>query len=732
MSWTNVEEQVRTIAETVWSSPCKSEMIAGVQCDGVIHVRKDYLVLIEISVRDDLAKLREDVSKLVAMKSALMSQGKYAETYFVTSQDKHPSITVTADAAGIEFHTLETFASKFLASKQYTHERSSMPFGSAVVPQTGVSDQTPYTVISYVDSKGKKYLVDDIASALKKKQRIILLGEFGTGKSRCIKETFAALSDSTDAFAAVAINLRDNWGYKRLDHMLRNHLDGLGLSDFADNLVKSIRHGNHPVLLDGFDEIGSQSWSGNSAMLAEVRRKSLEGVRDAVEASGGAGILITGREHYFSTDKEMLDCLGLDDRAVVLRCPDEFTEAEAAEYIKAHSASSFIPDWMPRKPLVCQLLVGLDIDEIEALKVNAYGELEFFEQVVDAVCRRETRINPSIDADTVKSVLLHLAQQSRTQPAQAERLTLPMINEAFYSITGYAPIDESAILLQRLPYLGRVGAESSDRSFIDPYARSGLRGLAIEQTFSTKNVDATREAWLQPLDDFGLRIWARRLARDQSPLKYVRQCLAHGNNQAGSDYVAARLMTGDELVDFEKLSLDDGEISELFFVDVTVRNLSLTNIHVAHLSIENARLENVFIDNCVMDRVEGVSSQGKLPPSFGPKCQVEEYDSALSSSRISTLNLSDSQKTLLALIKKLFFQPGSGRREEALLRGTEAYWVKASADGALRYMEQERMVRKVKGNDGWLYIPERRHMKRMGLIVSEQKQSIDPLWLLAG
>ncbi len=71
MGWQSVEEEVRAIAEAVWSSPCRSEQVAGTQCDGVVHVRKDYLVLIEISVRDDLAKLRDDVDKLHNLQGTL-------------------------------------------------------------------------------------------------------------------------------------------------------------------------------------------------------------------------------------------------------------------------------------------------------------------------------------------------------------------------------------------------------------------------------------------------------------------------------------------------------------------------------------------------------------------------------------------------------------------------------------------------------------------------------------
>lgn len=730
MGWQSVEEEVRAIAEAVWSSPCRSEQVAGTQCDGVVHVRKDYLVLIEISVRDDLAKLRDDVTKLTQMKAALMSQGKYAETYFVTSQNNHPSLTAAADAAGVEFHTIESFASKFLASSQYVYERSRRPFGSAVEPQTGVSDESPFTPISYVDPKGKKYSVEDISAALAGNKRIILLGEFGTGKSRCVKETFRALSDTSDSFTPIAIDLRDNWGYRRFDHMVRNHLDALGLSDFADNLVKSVRRGNHPLLLDGFDEIGSQSWSGDAAMLAEVRRKSLEGVRDAVQSSGGAGLVITGRDHYFSSDTEMLESLGLEADTIVLRCPEEFSEAEAANYVSTHSKSTSVPEWMPRKPLICQLLVTLDPAELILLQESADGEVDFFERVVDAICHRETRINAAIDASTVKRILLRLAQGSRTQPDYSERLTLQAINEAFFAVTGYAPIDESAILLQRLPYLGRVGAESSDRTFIDPYAKGGLRGLAVEHSFATSAMEAAREIWVQPLDYFGMRVWSRRLVKDASPLKFVRQCIAHGNMQAAADYVATRLLSDDQEIDFEKLSIDGGEMTSLSFIDVSVKNLTITNAHVSELTFDNARFDNVFIDDCLVDRLVGVSSRENLPTAFGTKVFVEEYDEALSSARISTLNLTNSQKTLMALVKKLFFQPGSGRREEALVRGTESYWDKTVADKVLRQFVTEGVLQKVKGDQGWVYIPQRRYTKRMASLIAEQKLSQDPYWEL--
>ncbi len=731
MTWQTVEQEIREIASTHWSAPCVSEVIAGVQCDGVIRLRRDYYILIEMSERDDLNKLRDDMTKLTTVKNALAAQGAYAERYFVTAGENHPSLRTTAAQQDIEFHTVSTFSSQFIGSAEYLFQRDQVPFGSAVKPDSGESDNGPYTRIGYQDSKGKSYLVSDIAQALRAGKQVVLLGEFGTGKSRCIKETFEEIAkDTNSAFVPLAINLRDNWGYRRFDHILRNHLDGLGLSQYADNVVKSVRRGNHPLLLDGFDEIGSQSWTGEVAALAQLRRQSLEGVRDAIESSGNAGVMLTGREQYFSSDDEMYDSLGLRDDALVLRCPDEFTDQEAQEYLANSSVNVQLPEWMPRKPLICQLLLALDPDELKGIEESASGEVAFFEQIVEAVCRRETRINAAIDAPTIRRILLRLAQGSRNVRKTEERLAMSYINQTFMDITGFAPVGESAVLLQRLPYLGRIRTESSDRVFIDDYALNGLRGLAMREMFATRDEELTRSSWKQPLNPFGLRVWAASMTDDKSALKYARRCVAFGNDQAAADFVASRLLLGSETVNFENLTVSTGSMSLMAVVDQAVSNLTLINVHIEQIALENFELNSVVFAACLIERVSGVSSPEQLPPAFGPDCHVDQFDDQLSSAKISTLPISDAQKTLLAIIKKLFLQPGSGRREEALLRGTEAYWHKSGAESAIKYMLANGLIRRFKRGNNVIYTPQRAQMKRVSEIAQQQKRSADPLWAL--
>lgn len=729
MRWQDVEAEVTRIAESVWSVPASPEREAGVKCDIILKPKKDYWVLIEVSKEDNLGKLRDDMAKLGLVRQALMGRQIYSECFFVTSGE-HSSLRESGESLNIQVHNLSSFAAKFLGARQYFNERRKVPFGSAVQPDTGKVDTAIYTTISYVDSNGAKYDIKSICDLLAAGRKVVLMGEFGTGKSRCLMEVFERLANAEEAFIPLAINLRDNWGYKRLSHIVQNHLDSLGLSEFRDNLVRSLRGGNHILLLDGFDEIGSQSWSGDPKRLMEIRKLSLEGVRDLIEGSGGGGVFITGREHYFNSDAEMAYCLGLNlDEVLIIKCPEEFSEDEAVSYIRSNGALSVVPEWMPRKPLICQLLARLDSAEAERLQNEAEGEVSFFERVFDAICTRETRIHSSIHKETLKDILLSLSQATRERAPNDEKVDIEQINRAFYDSTGYSPIDESAILLQRLPYLGRMGSGSADRIFIDPYAKDGLRGLALSRAFDLADKEVARKKWQQPIGIFGIRVLAAHVDATSESEKYARLCMNHGNVQVACDYVSLKLLVAEDSCDFGGMEVVGGYMDVISFANLHVSNLTISQIDVREVVIEASDFSSVRVLDCVISKVTGIGSAGKLPDVF-VGCVFGAFDTAVTVARISELKLSNKQKTLLALLKKLFFQPGAGRKEEALLRGAESYWDADAATEALHYMKEKGLVLKVKGNRGWLYIPQRKYTKRMGQIFDLQSSCSDELWEL--
>lgn len=727
MDWQSLETEARKIAASVWAAPCTAELVNGVRCDGVIKFRPDYWILIEVSKSNTLDKLRTDLAKFGAMRLFLMSQQIYAECYFITAGDTS-SLRITGEGMNVGVYSLAEFGSKFLGSSQYFNERRLAPFGSAVNPDTGEVDSIPYIEITYRDHAGNKYSVPDIAREVVNGRQIVLLGEFGSGKSRCLMEAFNALSGPSIPFQPFAINLRDHWGFKRFNTLIVDHLSRLGLSSFSESLIRSVKRGNHALLLDGFDEIGSQSWSGATDRLAEVRRASSEAVRDLLANSKGAGILITGREHYFDSPEEMAESLGLSPGHIVLTCPAEFSEAEAAAYISLATGRSVVPDWMPKKPLICQLLARLDPESIEEIQGSAKGEVDFFEQVFDAVCIRETKIHPTVQTSTLRNVLLNLAQFSRQNAEGQDNLPPEIVNEAFYKAAGYAPLDEAAILLQRLPYLGRVSAGSPDRRFIDQYAKDGLRGLATASAILAYDAEVATSKWAQPLKAFGIEVLSGKGQTSGQALQYAKHCSTKGNNQLACDVVAATSLSGSGDHDYRGLMLTGGEIDLLSFSEAKSSNLTVSNVYIRRLVIDDAIFVSVVFSNCIFAKVEGLGNLSALPAVFEDGCIAENYEPVLTVSRISELSLSNKHKTLMALIKKLFFQPGGGRQEDALLRGTEGYWDAEAAGATLRYLEGNHMVLKARGAHGALYVPQRRFTRRMQDVFDQRSNSTDEIW----
>ena len=725
-TWQELEKKIIRIAEVAWCSQAMPETINGVKCDCVIKIKADYWVIIEVSKSNTLEKLRTDLSKIATVRPFLFLQNIYAECYFL-AEKPNPSLLESGKGYNVEVHSPNSFSAKFLGSSQYLSERVLKPFGSAVDPDSGEVDRSKYVDTKYVGIDGLGWTVSDICNKLKCGKKIILLGEFGSGKSRCLMEVFKELSSEEHYFLPIAINLRDNWGYKKFNHILENHLDELGLSEFKSSLVRSISKGNHPVLLDGFDEIGSQSWSGDVSRLSEIRKGSLRGVRDLLEECKSNGVLITGREHYFNTDHEMLECLGLDERgAIILKCPTEFKEDELYKYIKDRIHINNFPAWLPRKPLLCQLLTRIEDKELEELLSDDQGEVEFFEKMLDAICKREAKIHATIFKDALKDILLELSTLSRTKSNNVGPIKTSEISEVFEKVTGAAPIDESAIVLQRLPYLGRSGSESGDRMFIDNYAVDGLRAMALINYYYTKNEEIQKQLWRHPLHGFGYKILGSKIRVDDESIKYFKHLSIRGNPVATCDFIGAMIQEGD-CYNFCSISVSDGCFSGLDLSEKIISNLHIKSCEIGDLVIEDTKAINFNISDCIIDKVVGITEKNGFP-SFVINTESSSYENVLTASRISELSVDDKHKTLLSILKKLFFQPGKGRKEEALLRGTEKYWDDKAASRSLAYMIKEKMVDKFKGEDGWVYFPTRSKTHRARVIMSKLANSKDPLW----
>lgn len=727
-TWQSLEDKVRWIAEIKWATPCAAEDIAGVRIDAVCKISNEEWVVIEISKENNLRKLREDLAKMMTVKHALWARQIFARCFFVTSSDENPSLRESAESNGVRYFTDREFEATFIGGSRYVHERLLRPFGSAVKIDSGEIDDAPYVPISYVDSSGE-WTVERISEELQNGHKFVLLGEFGSGKSRCTMQTFYALTSNAHNPPPLAIDLRDAWGKQTFNSIIREHLEDLGLADISDQMLRSITRGHSPILLDGFDELGTQSWSTAPEKMAEIRAAATKGVREVVTKSQKCGLLISGRDHYFSSDDEMLRLLGLPESTTILRCPEQFTVAQARRYLDGINDKLELPQWLPRKPLICQLVASLPTDDVTRLAASSTGEVDFFEKSLDVICERETRISPIIDGASLRTLLIRLALHTKETNDIQNRLSPDDVNTQFKVVTGVFPGAESSVLLQKLPYLGRFEAESADRVFIDDYVREGLAGIGMHMLASRMLSFETAEDWRKPLGAFGLRVWAECMEFG-SALAFARQEASHGRYQAACDFVAASLAGDSDQIDYDGLSLVDAFMSQALLVDKKISNLSLSEVYIETAYVDGIEWDNVHIGNSYIDAIYGVASYADLPGIFREGLIVGRFDSVgMNTSAISTLDLTDSQKTLLSIVQKLFFQRGSGRKEGALFRGTAQYWDPAAATAVLKIMLKEDIVTISQGDEGKIYVPNRKHTRRMGEIRSQRKGSTDPLWL---
>jgi hypothetical protein len=529
----------------------------------------------------------------------------------------------------------------------------------------------------------------------------------------------------------LAIDLRESWGLKRGTELIRRHLEDLGLERLQTSGLRAVSTGSVVLLIDGFDEIGSQAWSNDGKKLRGIRAQALQGVKDLIQKSRG-GVLVTGRDHYFGTSDEMFSCLGLNPTmTLVIKCKSEFNDDELNNFFKDRGVSLTLPPWLPKRPLICQTIGNLSSDELEEMFGVGGGETEFWHHLMDVICARDALIHATFDATTIKKVLTYLAALTRSASANVGPISLLDSQRAFEFAVGQMPIEEASAMLQRLPCLGRVDSESSDRQFVDEYILDGLRAIdaiALGRADDLRSKQIISTVWINPLDELGLRILASECNKDSRPLLLLAtRCLSNENRVLGSDIVAAILLGEGSSCDFKGLAVDQGKF---LFCDLSQRtaiNLSISNTYFSRLILPTSAPPGTWILDCVAEHVFGASSANALPIWISG-LDAETYDSFENVSRIRKMDLSPAHRVLVTIVKETFFQKGSGRKEEALLRGLGQIVAPSVLQRIIALLIRQDCLQQFRGDDGWVYAPNRAQAGRMKQMLYHLRSSDDQIW----
>lgn len=732
--WQDFETQVRDIATRIYARQCTPTSIAGNDIDGFIEERNDSYVLFEITIENRLGKVRDDINNLILARNTLFQRGIESRLFMILNFDPTKAMLEAGEAAHVEVMSVSQLAARFIAYENYRFARSDYAFGSAIDPLTGAKDNIKYVPVKYSHrTAGRQYTVHDIADRLLSGLHVVLLGEYGSGKSRCIEELFHHLSTKwgeTFQFP-FAINLRDCWGLKRGEELIRRQMEDLGLDELEASAIRVFRQGNGLYLLDGFDELGMQSWSSDDAKLRILRAKALEGVNDLASKSR-TGMLVAGREHYFSSHKEMLAALGLREAdTMILYANDEFSVEEMGKYFETAKIEVSIPSWLPRRPLICQTIAQLDESEVDRMFGSASMEAVFWQHFMRVICERDARINASFTPETIYDVFIELSRLTRTKSANVGPINPREVQSAFEAVLGVFPVENAAVMLQRLPSLGRVGAESADRQFIDTYILDGLRGMDVAGLIGydeAKRKNILEEAWVNPLRRLGQVILSYEM-RD-SEKRYVQ--LAKRSSELPNRTLAADIVSGlsrseKALIDYENIVVREGSFSEFDLSVAAVKNLEISDSTFEEIVLPSDPPANVVIAKSLIGKISGASSILGLPAWLTPE-GVDEFDSVKTLSRIRHAGLSRQHEIFVAIIKKTFFQPGAGRKEEALIRGFGNGHAAGLAPKILNLLVREKILTRFKGNEGYVYSPERANSHRMSLMLDQLRSSEDSLW----
>ena len=513
------ENEVRTIARHLWPSAAFSGSAkeGGRERDGVF-VTDEMVHLIECTVSRRKDKAVQDTQKLEELAKDMQRRypTKGVKGYFITFEEPTAEQRDSVRQVGkgyVVSLSFSQFRSQMIDAQSYLNARLQYPFGSMYDPETK-SRTIPSHLISrhLVTRNGMTLEISDIPPRLHQGESIVLVGDYGAGKSTALREIFVSLRSSylsqPTGRSPVHLNLRDHHGQTDPAEALERHARNIGFHS-PHHLVRAWHAGYLILILDGFDEFATAGWSGQARRLRDIRFNSMELIRKFMRGPSGTGVIIAGRQHYFDSDKELLAALGLGQTSTRLYI-DDFTDSQIREFLVGKGWQEGIPAWLPSRPLLLSYLCATDM-LMEVMNVDhGSSPAAGWNNLLELTANREAEIEAGIDGAAVRQIVENLATKARSRNDGMGSLSQDDILGSFQSVCGFAPDDRGVLLLQRLPGLGAAQAEDGSRDFIDAdlvdAARVGDICRFVADPFAFKF--ESPNSWQTTLSQLGIELGA--------------------------------------------------------------------------------------------------------------------------------------------------------------------------------------------------------------------------------
>lgn len=750
------EQEVRRIARLRWPQAefGGTELIEARERDGVF-ITDDCVHLIECTTSRELRKAQTDLDKLHKLYKHMQSSHveRAFKCWFVTlheptaEQRKARSDVKNAPPNLFNIVSYSQFLAKLVDSHEYLSCRETHKFGSVFDPRTGgPSDNTKYVAVGLrVIGESQPWDISTISSELLKGSRFTILGEYGVGKSMTLRELFRQLTsahrNSSNLKFPLYLNLREHQGQKEPAEILERHARNIGFQN-PSQLVRAWKAGFVILLIDGFDEVSSLGLQGAWKRLRDARRTSMAGIRQLIaDSPSDCGIAIAGRDNFFNTADERRDALGQSMEWKDVRL-DEFGEDQIKELAEQLGVVGTIPGWVPSRPLLLTTLFSRRTNAGSA----AYSDLEDpaagWDLLLTEVCDREARIESGVSGSNVRSILESLATLARSKYGGLGPLATNDIVQFFTSECGFEPTDEALIVLQRLPGLARdSGTDDDSRTFVDEEFADACRAGDLirfcKEPFTFDGRERLRTASIAA-GTTAIGIVSRALNAIEFSEGHLTAAIRAidklGREGAtGADLVNIALRRGIRLT--SPVFISDLQILSME-IEQGRQDLSLVTYNGCYITFLEI-VDGVGADDCpgfqecLIQELCGRVSSSDLPPGRFSNSIVESFSSSVgTTSSMLDLELPPGAAVLITLLKKLFVQSLSGRKESALYRGLDAQ-LQRKVPPLLELLKNNSLIEALPKKSEPVWLPIRRNRARVLSILNSPSSSGDQLMIAA-
>ena len=179
------------------------------------------------------------------------------------------------------------------------------------------------------------------------------------------------------------------------------------------------------------------------------------------------------------------------------------------------------------------------------------------------------------------------------------------------------------------------------------------------------------------------------------------------------------VLTGLLISEFE-FDVTNGDLSKLRFRDCFFSRVDLDP------EINSDRIPS--FQECYVDELEGRVSRDDLPSDkFDKECVIENFtQTAETTSKILILDLPLGIRVCITVLKKLYEQSGSGRKENALHRGLD-HRARRLVSDVLHVLQSEGLAIPDKTRGMTIWRPDRGKRARVGRMISAPTIASDPV-----